>query len=155
MTHRHFTALLIGALAVIAGALYLNSNRNPPPLDARGLPLLPTLAAELDSVTTLSVRKGGAAPGVTLHKVAGQWAVAERGDYPADVAKLRKLLLALGDARIVERKTSTPANFAIIGVEDPAQPGATGASHRGSPRRRALGDCRQVLRAGLLRTPRR
>jgi len=127
MTHRRFTSLLIGALAVILGALYLNSNRNPPPPDARGLPLFPTLAGELDFVTALTVRKGGTAPAVTVHKVAGQWVVAERADYPADVAKLRKLLLALGDAKIVEEKTSSPANFSIIGVEDSTQPGAMNA----------------------------
>ena len=126
MTRRRFTSLLIGALAVIAGALYLNSNRNPPS-DSHGMPLIPALAGELDSVTALRVRKGAPAPVVSLHKVAGQWAVAERGGYPADVAKLRKLLLALGDAKIVEEKTSSPANFPIIGVEDPTQPGATGA----------------------------
>ena len=83
--------------------------------------------ASSNSVTALSVRKGGAAPVVTMHKVADQWTVAERADYPADVAKLRKLLLALGDAKIVEEKTSNPANFSIIGVEDPTQPGAMGA----------------------------
>ncbi len=127
MTHRHFGSLLIGALAVILGALYLNANRNPHPPEVHGLALLPTLAGELDTVTALTVRKGGAAPVVSVHKVAGQWAVAERGDYPADVAKLRKLLLALGDAKIVEEKTSSPANFSIIGVEDPTQPGATSA----------------------------
>ena len=53
--------------------------------------------------------------------------MAERGDYPADVSKLRKLLLALSDAKIVEEKTSNPASFPIIGVEDPSSPGATGA----------------------------
>jgi hypothetical protein len=126
MTHRRFTSLLIGALAVISGALYLNSNRNPTP-DTHGMALLPTLANELDTVTALTVRKGGAAPVVTVHKVTGQWAVAERDDYPADVAKLRRLLLALGDAKIVEEKTSSPANFSIIGVEDPTQPGAMSA----------------------------
>jgi Domain of unknown function (DUF4340) len=126
MTHRRFTSLLIGALAVIAGALYLNSNRNPPS-DSHGMPLIPALAGELDSVTALTVRKGGTAPVVTVHKVDGQWVLAERDDYPADVAKLRKLLLTLGDAKIVEQKTSSPANFSIIGVEDPTQPGAMGA----------------------------
>ena len=78
-------------------------------------------------MTALTVRKGGAAPVVTVHKVAGQWAVAERDDYPADIAKLRRLLFALGDAKIVEEKTSSPANFSIIGVEDPSQPGAMSA----------------------------
>ncbi len=125
MTHRHFGSLLVGALAVILGALYLSSNRNPPAPEVHGLALLPGLAGELDTVTGLTVRKGGAAPVVTVHKVAGQWAVAERDDYPADVAKLRKLLLALADAKIVEEKTSSPANFSVIGVEDPTRPGAT------------------------------
>ncbi len=53
--------------------------------------------------------------------------MAERGDYPADVSKLRKLLLALSDAKIVEEKTSTQTNYPLIGVEDPALPGAAGA----------------------------
>ncbi|MGO9036708.1 MAG: DUF4340 domain-containing protein [Steroidobacteraceae bacterium] len=127
MTRRHFSSLLIGALVVILGALYLNSNRNPHAPEVQGLALLPALAGELDTVTALTVRRGGAAPVVTVHKVAGQWTVAERDDYPADVAKLRKLLLALGEAKIVEEKTSSPANFSIIGVEDPAQSGATSA----------------------------
>ena len=56
-----------------------------------------------------------------------QWTVAERANYPADVSKLRKLLLALSDAKIVEEKTSNPASYAIIGVEDPTMPGAAGA----------------------------
>jgi len=119
--------LLGVALLVISGALYLNSRRNEEPAPSRGKALLPTLANELDSVAELRVRKGGAAPSVTVHKKGDQWTVAERGDYPADVAKLRKLLVALGDAKIVEEKTSNPANFSIIGLEDPAKAGATGA----------------------------
>jgi hypothetical protein len=43
------------------------------------------------------------------------------------VSKLRKLLLALSDAKVVEEKTSNPASFPVIGVEDPALPGASGA----------------------------
>jgi len=126
MSRRRFLLLLAGAALAISGALYLSAQRNLP-RDSHGTPLLPTLGKELDSVTELSVRKGGAAPNVTVHRAAGQWTVAERGDYPADVAKLRKLLTALGDAKIVEEKTSNPANFPIIGVEAPDQPGAAGA----------------------------
>jgi hypothetical protein len=73
------------------------------------------------------VLKGSATPSVTIHKQGEQWTVAQRGNYPADVAKLRKLLLALGDAKIREEKTSDPANYSIIGVEDPTKAGAGGA----------------------------
>jgi hypothetical protein len=126
MNRRRFLWLLVAALVVLSGGLYLSTPRGVP-RESRDQPLLPTLAQELNTVTSLNIRKGSAAPSVSLHKTADQWSVAERADYPADAAKVRHLLLALGDAKIVEEKTSNPASFAIIGVEDPAQPGATGA----------------------------
>ena len=126
MSRQRFITLLVAALAAITAALYLSTQRNVV-REVHGLPLLPALASKLDSVTSLSVLKGGTTPSVTLHKQGEQWTVAERANYPADVAKLRKLLLALSDAKIREEKTSDPANYSIIGVEDPTKPGATGA----------------------------
>jgi Domain of unknown function (DUF4340) len=126
MSRQRFIALLVAAALAISGAMYLSSQRNLQK-ETRGGMLLPTLSSELGSVTALSVRKGNPAPAVTLHLVSGRWTVAERGDYPADVSKLRKLLLALSDAKIVEEKTSNPANFSLIGVDDPSAAGASGA----------------------------
>jgi hypothetical protein len=124
MNRQRFIALMVAALLAISGALYLSTQRNLP-RDPHGMALLPTLSSELNSVSALTVRKGAAAP-VTVHKQGEQWTVAERADYPADVPKLKKLLLALSDAKIREEKTSNPDSYAIIGVEDPSQPGATG-----------------------------
>jgi hypothetical protein len=126
MSRQRFIALMAAALVAIFGALYVSTQRYLP-RDPHGLPLLPSLAAELNTVTSLSVRKGGANPTVTLHKQGEQWTVAERGEYPADIPKLHKLLLALSDAKIREEKTSNPESYSIIGVEDPAKEGATGA----------------------------
>jgi len=126
MSRQRFIVLLIAALAAIFAAVYVSTQRNATP-EVHGLPLLPSLASELDTVTSLSVLKGGPTPTVTVHKQGEQWTVAERANYPADVPKLRKLLLALSDAKIREEKTSDPANYSIIGVEDPTKPGATGA----------------------------
>jgi hypothetical protein len=126
MSRQRFIVLLVAALVAISGALYLSTQRNLA-RDVHGLPLLPSLASELNSVTSLSVLKGSPTPVVTVHKQGEQWTVAERGDYPADVPKLRKLLLALGDAKLREEKTSDPANYSIIGVEDPTKAGASGA----------------------------
>jgi hypothetical protein len=122
MNRQRFTALLVAALLAISGALYLSTQRNLP-RDPHGMALLPSLAGELNSVSALTARKGAAAP-VTVHKQGEQWTVAERADYPADVPKLKKLLLALSDAKIREEKTSNPDSYAVIGVEDPSQPGA-------------------------------
>jgi len=126
MSRQRFIALLVAAALAISGALYLSTQRNLR-RDTHGAALVPTLAGELDTVTALSVRRGSATPTVTVHQQGGRWTVAERGDYPADVSKLRKLLLAVSDAKIVEEKTSNPQNFSIIGVEDPSLPGASGA----------------------------
>jgi hypothetical protein len=126
MSRQRLIALLIAALAAICAAVYLSAQRNAA-REVHGEPLLPSLAGELNTVTSLSVLKGGATPSVTVHKQGEQWTVAERANYPADVAKLRKLLLSLSDAKIREEKTSDPAKYSIIGVEDPTKPGATGA----------------------------
>ncbi|HEY1314998.1 MAG TPA: DUF4340 domain-containing protein, partial [Steroidobacteraceae bacterium] len=126
MSRQRFLTLLIAALIAIGGALYLSAQRNQQ-RETIGVALLPALAGEINTVTQLSVRRGSATPSVTLHSRAGRWTVAERGDYPADVPKLRKLLLALSDAKIVEEKTSNPANFSVIGVDDPSSATASGA----------------------------
>jgi len=126
MSRQRFVLLLIAALVVISGALYLSARRNLP-RETQGVALLPSLANDVNAVTAVTVRKGSATPTLTVHKAGNQWSVAERADYPADVVKLRKLLLSLRDARIVEEKTSDPARFASIGVEDPVEPAAAGA----------------------------
>lgn len=126
MTGRRLIALAMAALLALAGALYLSTQRNLP-RDTHGRPLLPALAAELDTVTAVTLRRGSTAPTATVHQQDDRWNVAERADYPADVPKLRKLLLALADAKIVEEKTSNARYFSAIGVEDPAAPGAAGA----------------------------
>jgi hypothetical protein len=126
MSRQRFIALSVAALVAICAALYFSTQRNVS-REVQGLPLLPSLASDLNTITSLSVLKGSATPAVTVHKQGEQWTVAERANYPADVAKVRKLLLALSDAKIREEKTSEPANYSIIGVEDPTKPGATGA----------------------------
>jgi hypothetical protein len=126
MSRQRFIALSVAALVAICAALYFSTQRNVS-REVQGLPLLPSLASDLNTVTSLSVLKGSATPAVTVHKRGEQWTVAERANYPADVPKVRKLLLALSDAKIREEKTSDPANYSIIGVEDPTKPGATGA----------------------------
>ncbi len=129
MSRSRFIVLLIAAFLAITGALYLSAQRNLPPdtRGTRGAKLLPALADELNTVSEVTVRKGAPTPKVTIHKKGDAWSIAERGDYPADVSKLRRLLLALSEAKIIEEKTSNPASYAVIGVEDPAKAGATGA----------------------------
>jgi Domain of unknown function (DUF4340) len=126
MSRGRFTALLIAALIVLAAALYAGSRRNTGQPSAEGTPFLPQLANALGTVSEIDLQKGAATPAVTLHRAGEQWTIAQRAGYPADASKVHKLLLSLADAKIVEEKTSDPANFALIGIDDPAKPGAAG-----------------------------
>jgi Domain of unknown function (DUF4340) len=126
MNRQRFVALLVAALLIVSLGLYLSARRLAHQETSQGGALFPSLAGELASVSSFSVRKANPTPTVTLHKKGQDWTVAERADYPADVFKLRKLLLSLADAKIVETKTADPANFPVIGVEDPSSPTTTG-----------------------------
>jgi uncharacterized protein DUF4340 len=126
MSRQRLVALVVIALLALGGASYLAGRRNSS-ADTHGALLFPTLAAQLNSVTDVTVLKGSSTPAVSVHRQGEQWTVAERGNYPADVVKLRGLLLSLTDAKIIEEKTSNPASYPVIGVEDPLKPEAASA----------------------------
>lgn len=125
MNKQRLGYLVLAAIVVLVLGFRLSSRRNGSQ-DAENTLLLPSLDKTVGAVSSVTLRHGAAQPSVTLHKQGTQWSVAQRSDYPADVVKLRKLLLALSTSKIVEEKTSDPANFAAIGVDDPNQPSATG-----------------------------
>jgi Domain of unknown function (DUF4340) len=121
---RRVAALLIAALAVISLAIWLSSRRPRERDMAVGDLVLPGLQQSVNAVTTVTLRKGDDT-GTTLKKGAADWSVGERG-WPADVSKVRKLLLDLGALNIVEEKTRLAANYPALGVEDVSSPKATG-----------------------------
>lgn len=124
MNARRFMGALAAAIVVISAALFVSHLRGTS--EPEGGLLMPQLSAQLGSVTSVTIRKGAALPAVMLHKQADRWTVAQRADYPADIAKLRKLLQSLASARIVEEKTSDPANYHALGVESPDAADAIG-----------------------------
>ncbi len=126
MNRQRFVLLLIAALVVLTTGWYVATRRDEPSM-SEGAALYPQLAADMASITAVDIRKGSATPTVSVHANGGRWTVAERADYPADVTKLRKLLTALGEAKIIEEKTSDPARYASIGVADPTRPESLGA----------------------------
>jgi hypothetical protein len=125
MNRERFTILLLAAALALGAAAFLSMRRNAHSDTAAGA-LYPNLGAQIATLNALTVRKAGPTANVTLHKAADQWVVTERHDYPADFGKLRKLMLALTDAKIVEQKTADPSNYAQIGVDDPGGTNATG-----------------------------
>ncbi len=110
---------VVAALAAAAiGLAVIGQRQSAPTGSPEGGPVLPGLAEELDALVRVAVVGAGGETLATLERADGGWTVAERDGYAADLARLREALLALAEARVLERKTSDPALHARIGVED-------------------------------------
>jgi hypothetical protein len=124
MTARRVAWLLGAGLVVIAFAIWLSSRRHLERATMAGDPVLPGLTQSVNTVTQLQLTKGDGTK-ATIQKSGDAWSVSERS-WPADVGKVRKLLLALGALNVVEEKTRLPANYPQLGVEDVTSPKASG-----------------------------
>ena len=88
--------------------------------------LVPGLRSELDALSTLRITAADNEVVATLELRDDTWVVAERDDWPADVTRMRTLLLALVEARRVEQRTADPQRYARLGVESLDGPEAAG-----------------------------
>jgi hypothetical protein len=123
MTARRVVILLIAGVIVIAGALWLASQRHLEKATLAGDLVLPGLEKSLNAVTEIHLTKGDGTR-TTLKKGATDWVVAER-DYPADSGRVRKLLLDLGALNVIEEKTHSRELYPQLGVEDADSPKAS------------------------------
>jgi len=116
MNRRSLTWLvaILAVLAVLAG-LALQGQRATSPGDG---PFVPGLRDDLNGINRIVVTGPGNAVIATLERGAERWTVAGRNNYPADISRIRKNLLALAEARIVEEKTSNPDFYDRLGVQD-------------------------------------
>jgi hypothetical protein len=113
---------LLAALAVLAG-IALVAQRPPAATDG---PLLPGFRDSLNDVSRIVITGPGNTPVATLERGADRWTVAGSNNYPADVGRIRKNLLALAEARIVEQKTANPEFYPRLGVQDMSAADAAG-----------------------------
>jgi len=124
MNGRRLGVLLLAAVALVVFATWLASRRHLERAIVAGDLVLPGLEPSVNAVTAVRLRKAGDVH-TTLEKGGDAWSVAERG-WPADLPKVRKLLLNLGALNIVEEKTRLPARYPDLGVEDVSAPKASG-----------------------------
>jgi len=127
MNSRRLLGLGVLAAVVLAGALLLANQRAGTSIEG-GKPLYPSLKTEADSIDAVRIFKAGKgdAPTLELLRKESGWTLTQRGGYPADAARVRKLILALTDAKIAEQKTSSAQSYPKLGVEDLTAEGASG-----------------------------
>ncbi len=120
-TVRNLAIVLFALVAIVIGLEM--SERGGAPVSG-GL-LVPGLKERINDVGSVTID----APGdeaTAISVASGTWAVSSRADYPADIGKIRELLLGLADARILEEKTSDPERYEALGVRDPDTAGSRG-----------------------------
>lgn len=120
-TLQTLAAIIVG-LVLLLLALRGNDVHESGPV---GEPALPDFASVANDISKVRIVRPSGGEGVTLHLKGDLWAVSARDDYAADIGKLRQLIIALADARVLEEKTSNPEQYDKLGVGDPEE-GGTG-----------------------------
>ncbi len=85
--------------------------------------LFPDLFEQLNQVDT--IRFSSTEDVFTLHRDGEDWFIKEHYNYPADFDEVKRMLIDLSEAEILERKTDNPEEHYILGVEgaEPETPG--------------------------------
>jgi hypothetical protein len=115
---------VVSVVVLLAGLLVANLHSGGDGNTEKAL--YPSLKTEADSINAVRIFKAGDARVIELLRKDKDWTITERGGYPADASKVRKLIVALSDAKTVEEKTSNPASYATLGVEDVSDKESTG-----------------------------
>lgn len=123
MKQKHLIGLGIAALVAMGAAVYLSEARKPAEQAPVAGPLAPGLEARINEVNEVAIRAAGGET-ITLVRAGDGWGVRERDGYPADVGRLRELLLNLAQAQRIEPKTAIEASYPRLGVQDPDSEGA-------------------------------
>jgi len=111
--------LVLAVVAVILGAIVMLTNRPAvQQTDSDDQLFAPQLAQRLDEVMTVRVVGAGDATIASLSRTADDWVVAQRDGYRANTNTIRSALTLLSRATVVEAKTSNPAEFSRLSVED-------------------------------------
>ena len=111
---------LLAAVTVVLVALaviVLTSGDRASSHVAPGGPAIPSLAAELRDVASVRVWRDGV--NLMLIRDGDSWLVADKGDYPANAAKISQIVRAMADLTLVEPKTEKPELYPRLELEDP------------------------------------
>ncbi len=117
MSTRTLTVLVILGVIALVGGWYLGPASVPREQKSvyAGKLMFPDLASKLQNVARIEVEHHGKT--LTIARDGDHWGLMDRGGYPVQEAKLRSMLTALTELRLVEPRTSEPSEYATLGVE--------------------------------------
>jgi hypothetical protein len=121
MSQTRLVALVLAAVLAVAVGWYFGTATQPvehASID-NGKLMFPDLATKLKDARRVEITTKGNMTVIALKN--GVWGVDDRGGYPVQETKLRGLLTGLTELRLAEPRTSDPAEYARIGLEDPTK----------------------------------
>jgi len=117
MSARTLTVLIIlGVVALVCGWQF-GPARVPREQKSvyAGKLMFPDLAPKLQNIARIEVEHHGTK--LTMARHDDHWGLVDRDGYPVQETKLRSMLTALTELRLVEPRTSKPSQYAALGVE--------------------------------------
>jgi len=113
--------LLFAAAVVLVGLAVVALATGGPGVSRAGSDqsAFPGLGDKLGQVASVAVERAGL--NLTFVRDGDRWLVAQKGDYPADAGKVRRIVLAMADMTLVEPKTRKPDLYPRLEVEDPGK----------------------------------
>ncbi len=125
MRPRSGLSLLLAGAIVLAAGWYFGPAQLPGAAQSvyAGTLMFPDLAQKLQSAAEVDIMHQGKT--TVIRKQGAVWGLADRGGYPVEQEKLRAMLTALTELRLVEPRTSDPAQFTRLGLGNPDQKDAT------------------------------
>lgn len=118
---KHLTVLAAAAVIFIIATIFSESTDHG--ISGSGSPMYPDLLGQANDVVSIKIQRANAQE-LNLTRNKDMWQVTENNGYPADINKVRELVLGLGNLVRVEPKTKKPKNYAQIGLQNVTEEGS-------------------------------
>ena len=119
---RSLVILAVVALAAVVASVVVETETGDSAIPGEGELVFPDLLSRVDEVRRIRAVSGGDA--FTLAHDDERWTMPERDGYRAVPDKIHKLVVGAAGLERREPKTSDPARYSRLGLDDPAEPGS-------------------------------
>jgi len=111
------TLTILGIITIpLIGAVVLVSQQKETAPSQTGQPVFPGLLSKMNEVSELVVKTQSGT--MTIVRDGESWGVKEKRHYPANMGKIRDVLIGLGEIKILEAKTKKPELYEKLGLEN-------------------------------------
>lgn len=124
MNNKTLKILGLLALALLGVGLAARDAQGPSkPALSEDTVFLPALAENLNDVASITIAH--TLGDYTIARTDETWGLTEKGGYPVKIEDVRRILIALSEAEILEAKTKVAKNYSRLGVEGPGAEAST------------------------------